>query len=257
MKALFPFFRTGVRRRPWLCLLIALTTLGLLVAPTGAAHAQKSSGKGKDTSGGGGNKRKLPSEKDAQELVRATLLDVDKGLEAKDFTQLYDHLAPTWRKQITKDQLMLLFAKQLDEGQRTDYAARADAVFDPAPAFDSRGLLVLSGHLPSEPEWVLFRIKYYYENGGYRPFGIAVRVQNSNQAPSRLPNPGEPEPPPGKAAAAGAASPGAASSPPPAASASPAGSTYVSPFERGAAASPAATTTASPTPSPAATPSPR
>lgn len=250
------------RFRPFPGLFLACTLAAALgLGHTANLHAQKAPGAKKEaSSGGGGGKRRLPAEEELKELVRKTLLDVDKGLETKDFSQLHASLAPTWRKQISKDQLSLLFAKQLDENQRTDYVAVNDVVFDPAPTIDGKGLLVLSGHVPSLPQSVVFRVKYLNE-GGYKPFGIAVRVQNAEKAPSRLPLPGEKEEslPPGKGAAAAAAAAAAAPSPAAGGGAAPPG--YVSPFAAPAAsASPAvspAAGAATPTPSASPAPGPR
>ncbi len=240
------------RFRPFLSLLLAAALAAAGAGLPAAARAQKAGAAKKEAVSGG--KRRLPPDEQLKDMVRKTLLDLDKGLETKEFSQLHASLAPTWRRQISKDQLSLLFAKQLDENQRTDYAANNEVVFDPAPAFDANGLLVLSGHVPSLPQSVVFRIKYYNEDG-YKPFGIAVRVQNADKAPSRLPLPGEKEEslPPGKGAAAAAAALSAA--PPNAAPAAGAAALpgYVSPFAS-PAASPAAT--ASPTPGPGPNPSP-
>lgn len=248
---------SSTRRLPVRALLLPFLMLALAGAPL-AAHAQKAAAAGKKGASGSGGKGRLPAEDELKDLVRKTLLDVDKGLETKDFSQLYASLSPTWRKQISKDQLSLLFARQLDEEQRTDYAAKNDVVFDPAPVIDPQGLLVLSGQVPSVPQSIVFRLKFRNE-GGFKPFGIAVRVQNAERAPSRLPLAGEKEEslPIGKGAAAAAAAAASATPPPPTAPPGTTPSGYVSPF--GAPATPAAPAAGgspvTPAPSPSASPS--
>lgn len=228
--------------RTLLCLLLASALAGV----PAAAHAQKAAAK-KGTPAAG-SRKKMPSEAEMKALVRQTLLDYDKGLETKDFSQLYASLAPTTRKHFTKEQITGLYAKQIEQFQRTDYADKTVAVFDPAPEIDPQGVLILSGHVPSEPQWVVFRLKYLNE-GGWKPYAMIVRVQNSDTAPSRLPNAGEKELPPGKVK-----DPNAPAAVTPAPSIAPTGSAtpgYVSPFA--APAPPAAATPAS-TPAAVATP---
>lgn len=114
----------------------------------------------------------LPDAAELRRLARDTLLDFNIAVKAKDFTPFHAKLAGLWRRAVSAGDLQQTFQEFIDKQVDIGAIADLEPQFDPVPAIDGDGVLVLSGRyeLPSGP--LGFLLRYGHEVGGWRLIGI-------------------------------------------------------------------------------------
>ena len=117
----------------------------------------------------------MPNDQELRTLATEALLDLDRAIQAKNFTSFYIGVAEQFRTQFTLSELEAAFQSFInDEGS---FAGRDTApVFDEPPAIDKQGLLKLSGYFPTTPLRVLFELSYAYEQSEWKLTGIVVQT---------------------------------------------------------------------------------
>src|SRR5438552_1452420 len=91
----------------------------------------------------------LPSAAEIKKLTDETLLSFNSAVDSRDFDAFYKSTAKLWQKQTTPDKLKAAFKTFVD--QNFDIASVAEKVkpnFEPPPAINSDGLLVVEGSYP-------------------------------------------------------------------------------------------------------------
>lgn len=122
----------------------------------------------------------LPSEAEAQELARETLILFSKAVEQKNFTDFYESVSKTWQKQISPDELYSTFESFITNEIDLTKTPSATIKFTEAPAIDDDGLLVLEGQaldVSGTAEIDLyFELTYFFEQGTWKLFGIHIKT---------------------------------------------------------------------------------
>ncbi|HEV2842943.1 MAG TPA: TIR domain-containing protein [Chthoniobacterales bacterium] len=131
--------------------------------------------------------RRPPSEHSA--LARDTLLAFNNAVQEKSFAGFYrEQTSPTFRKQFSLEKFSAAFQVFIEKGYDISNIAKAEPVFDPAPAVDSDGVLVLKGHYATRPNKVTFLLRYLREGSRWKVLGINVQavpfVENTGTVPS-------------------------------------------------------------------------
>jgi hypothetical protein len=121
--------------------------------------------------------RPMPDDEAQRRLVRETLLSFNDAVQQQSFSDFYEGVSKAWRAQLTKGQLQRAFQPFLDKKVDISGIKNVEAVFDPAPAINSDGLLVLTGSYPTSPYKVFFALKFIYELPNWKLFGIDVNLR--------------------------------------------------------------------------------
>jgi len=126
-----------------------------------------------------------PSGAELKQLTDKTLLSFNSAVQSQDFAGFHKSIAKVWQEQTTPAQLKAVFKSFVD--QKFDIASVVKSVkptFEPAPAIDSDGLLVVEGSYPIKPDRLKFTLKYLNEDGAWKLAAINVKANkasNENQ----------------------------------------------------------------------------
>ena len=121
--------------------------------------------------------RPLPTDAEVQVLTRETLLAFNQAIRQQSFTEFYAGVSTAWQKQLTEGQLQRAFQPFIEKGVDLKGIAALPAVIDPPPFISTDGLLMVSGHYPTQPYKVHFSLKYIYELPRWKLFGIDVNLR--------------------------------------------------------------------------------
>lgn len=131
--------------------------------------------------------KRPPNERSA--LARDTLLAFNNAVQEKSFAGFYrEQTSSTFRKQFTLQKFSQAFQVFIEKNYDISNVAKAEPVFDPAPAIDKEGVLVLKGHYATRPNKVTFLLRYVREGSDWKVLGINVQavpfVENTGEVPS-------------------------------------------------------------------------
>ncbi|HEY6979453.1 hypothetical protein [Reyranella sp.] len=122
--------------------------LGMLLAASGV-HAQN----------------KVPGERSLEALVKATLLSWNDANVTGNYTVFHAKLSKPFREQFPPDRLKQIFKKFADKDIDIAVVAAMRPTYDPAPAVDGDGKLVVNGYFPTEPLRVIFALEFIPSDG--------------------------------------------------------------------------------------------
>jgi hypothetical protein len=128
--------------------------------------------------GVGGAGKQVPPDDELQSLVKTTLLDFNRAVQAKDFKPFHDKIAVLWQRQITPEQLRQTFQVFIDKQIDLSSIEPLTAVLDEPPRINEQGWLVVSGYYPTKPKRVFFKLKYAYEHPSWKLAGINVETKD-------------------------------------------------------------------------------
>jgi len=125
-------------------------------------------------------RQEVPSDAELKKLTDETLLSFNSAVQSRDFDAFYQSSAKLWQKQTTPDKLKAAFKTFVD--QNFDIASVVEKVkpaFEPPPAINSDGLLVVEGSYPIKPDKLTFVLKYLNEEGAWKLIGINVKANKA------------------------------------------------------------------------------
>ncbi len=155
---------------------------------TPAAETERPSGSdGASAFERAGALKRPPNERSA--LARDTLLAFNNAVQEKSFAGFYrEQTSATFRKQFTLQKFSDAFQVFIEKNYDISNVAKAEPVFDPAPAIDKEGVLVLKGYYATRPNKVTFLLRYVREGSDWKVLGINVQavpfVENTGKVPS-------------------------------------------------------------------------
>lgn len=123
-------------------------------------------------------KTSIPPENELRKLADQTLLDFNAAIQAKDFTGFYKTIASLWKQQITATELGSAFQEFIEEHVNLASIKDVAPVYDERPKVDENGILMLTGHYPTEPKQVIFRLGYVAEDSVWKLFSIKVNLRS-------------------------------------------------------------------------------
>jgi hypothetical protein len=139
-------------------------TIGLLVMLVAASSAMA--------------QNKVPGERALEALVKATLLTWNDANVTGNYTVFHAKLSKPFRDQFPPDRLKQIFKKFADEDIDIDVVAALKPVYQPVPAIDGDGKLVVNGYFPTEPMRVIFALEFIPSDGEWKLIGINVKTDN-------------------------------------------------------------------------------
>jgi hypothetical protein len=125
---------------------------------------------------------KLPTNEEAQVLVRDSLVAFNAAVQTKSFVDFHKGVAVMWQKQVTPERLAELFAPFIKAEANLSGITRLEPTFSTAPAINENGILELKGSYPTRPSKVIFDLAYLFEGTEWKLVKINVNVQPAGEA---------------------------------------------------------------------------
>jgi hypothetical protein len=123
------------------------------------------------------SKKEVPSDDEAQEMVKTTLLDFNKGIQKEDFTDFYDTISRTWKKEITPQKFNEAFAEFIEKKIDLSDISSEEADFSPSPSVAKEqgfDMLTLAGEYETSPTKTKFELKYIPQGKDWKLSRIRV-----------------------------------------------------------------------------------
>jgi hypothetical protein len=112
-------------------------------------------------------KKEMPSDAEIQDMVKTTLLDFNKAVQAADFTDFHANIANEWRKEITAEEMKTSFQGFIDKGVDIEDISPLDATISPDPVIEKEigyQTLKIRGRYATSPTPTKFFV-HYIANG--------------------------------------------------------------------------------------------
>jgi hypothetical protein len=119
---------------------------------------------------------KVPSERALEALVKSTLLTWNDANVTGNYAVFHAKLSKPFRDQFPPDRLKQIFRKFADQDIDIDVVAALKPVYEPAPAVDKDGKLVVNGYFPTEPMRVIFALEFIPSDGQWKLIGLNVKT---------------------------------------------------------------------------------
>jgi hypothetical protein len=122
----------------------------------------------------------VPSPEELRGLVTGSLLDLNRAVQAKDFTAFYNTLHPIWKYQTTAEGLRGSFQSLIDKEANIAGIKDVAPNFDPAPSITRKGkmqVLEAAGSFPTTPRTVTFDLKYAPDENTWKLVGVNVNIR--------------------------------------------------------------------------------
>jgi hypothetical protein len=112
-----------------------------------------------------------------RDMVKMTLTDFNKAVQANDFTAFHKTLAMAFREQYSAERIKDAFQEFIERQINLSGALGLDPVFSPKPKIGDRQVLHVVGYYPSTPSRLYFDLKYVPEGGTWKLLAISVNVK--------------------------------------------------------------------------------
>ena len=120
----------------------------------------------------------VPDKQEIKAMTEKSIHSFGQAVKNQDFSDLYEEIAPIWKKQITAEKLRDAFSDFYNKDIDLPTAIKGkDPVFNRPPTVNSDGVLVVQGYYPTTPNRVIFQLKYYKEADEWRLVGIDVNLK--------------------------------------------------------------------------------
>lgn len=122
---------------------------------------------------------KVPTDRELKALAIDSLLLFNVAIQTKSFEDFYRHTAKLWQKEVTPEKLSEAFKSFTDKGVNIAPNAKVEPAFEGTPVVNDEALLVLKGSYPTQPNQVLFELKYANEDGSWKLAALNVNLKPS------------------------------------------------------------------------------
>ncbi len=119
---------------------------------------------------------KVPSETEAADLVRTSLLAFNEAVQEKDFTTFHQSIATVWQAQTTPEKLEAIFQSFIDQEINLAPIKDMTPTFDQPPALNDDGVLVLQGTYSTRASGLRFDLGYLFEDPDWKLVKVKVNV---------------------------------------------------------------------------------
>jgi len=119
----------------------------------------------------------IPPPDELRRMADGTMRDFCAAIEARNFSRFLQNTSTPMKQQVTPERLRAAFQDLMDSGADLSGSRSVAPVFEPAPAKNEDGLLVLSGRYPAKPLGVAFVFRYFHEKTGWRLAGCRVEIR--------------------------------------------------------------------------------
>lgn len=119
---------------------------------------------------------KVPPDRVLEALVKSSLLSLNDANLTGNYAVLHAKLSKPFREQFPPERLKATFREFQTNGADFDIIAAMPPAYDPAPAVDEDGKLVVKGTFPTEPQRLRFELEYIPSDGEWKLIRIYVKV---------------------------------------------------------------------------------
>jgi len=119
----------------------------------------------------------MPDQKIVLRMVKDNLLEFNRAIRARSFTDFYNSVSASWQSQLTEKQLQRAFQSFIDQDVNIGSIADLEPVLSSPPQIGSDGVLVVTGYYPTSPYVVNFSLKFLYELPDWKLFGLDVDLR--------------------------------------------------------------------------------
>lgn len=120
---------------------------------------------------------KVPGPRALEALVKSSLLTLNDAIVTGNFTVFHAKLSKPFRQQYTAEQLAETFKSFVEKNIDYDVIAAFAPTYEPAPAVDGDGKLLVKGYFLTEPRRVFFDLKFIPSDGEWKLLGVDVNVK--------------------------------------------------------------------------------
>lgn len=124
-----------------------------------------------------GASRAVPPESDLIELVRDTTGAFVQAVKERSMQHFYDQISLTWQQQTTVQELDEIFGNAFDFTGDLGVLDTLIPSFDTEPAINQDGVLVVTGHYPTDPQTYFFEYKYVREGLSWKLLGFSYSIR--------------------------------------------------------------------------------
>lgn len=128
-----------------------------------------------------GAEDKVPSAKDQEVLIKASLLTLNDANVTGNYTILHAKLSKPFREQFSADRLKQSFREFADK--KTDW--EAVAAMSPVPTrnshIDKDGTLILRGYFDAGSRHVVYELDFIPSEGEWKPSNLSVHVKHTGK----------------------------------------------------------------------------
>lgn len=124
------------------------------------------------------SKAEVPSNEEAQQMAKATLLEFNAAIQKGDFSNFYDSISDTWKKEIDPKTFEEAFSEFIEKKVDISALAAKDAEFSPEPKIEKEqgfNMLTLAGSYNITPQ-TQFELKYIPEGKEWKLSRIRVML---------------------------------------------------------------------------------
>jgi hypothetical protein len=119
----------------------------------------------------------MPSLDERTALVRRSVADFARSMEAESMAHFHTTLSSTWQRQMSVDDLDRIYGKLYGVDLELSALDALQPQFDGNPSIDGDGVLLLNGHYPGKPDAMHFEQKYVRDGDGWRLLGFGFEFR--------------------------------------------------------------------------------
>lgn len=119
---------------------------------------------------------KVPSDRVLEALVKSSLLSLNDANVTGNYAVLHAKLSKPFREQFPPEKLKATFREFQTRNADFDIIAAMPPAYDPRPAVDEDGKLVVKGSFPTEPSRLRFELEFIPSDGEWKLIRIYVKV---------------------------------------------------------------------------------
>lgn len=123
-----------------------------------------------------GAQTKVPAERPLEALVKATLLSFNDANVTGNYSVFHAKLSRPFRQQFTVEKLRETFKEFGEKNIDIDVVSAMKPTYNPAPAVDSEGKLIVKGFFPTDPTQVNFGLEFIPSDGEWKLIRINVNL---------------------------------------------------------------------------------
>ena len=118
----------------------------------------------------------VPTERALEALVKGSLLTLNDANVTGNYSVMHAKLSRPFREQFSVEKFRAAFKQFRVENTDYDIIAAMAPTYDPKPAIDKDGTLVVKGTFPTEPSRVRFDLEFIPSEGEWKLITIQVKM---------------------------------------------------------------------------------
>lgn len=119
----------------------------------------------------------VPSEQELVQLVNQSMNVFAESVNERNMVKFHSYVSALWQQQFTTEKFDEAFGSFYDLGLDFTLLRNYSPQFSSKPTIDEDGVLLISGHYPTQPNKVYFTQKYIFEGLGWKMVGFNINIK--------------------------------------------------------------------------------